>query len=151
VKGPSVRNDSGSKDCVNLPLPTALFRFKDRIGVVLGWGLNVNMSQQALESIDQPATSLAQVSGKRLELEPLLESIVAQFLQDLSQLEKKGFVSFRAAYEQHLEFKGKYIRCSQGEKTIFGYAEAVDDQGHLLLRLEDGSVLPLSSGEVQMG
>ena len=28
VKGPPIGNDSGSKDCVNLPSPTAVFRFK---------------------------------------------------------------------------------------------------------------------------
>ena len=28
VKGPSTGNDSGSKTRVNLPLPTAVFRFK---------------------------------------------------------------------------------------------------------------------------
>lgn len=123
---------------------------KEQIGIVLGFGLNVNMSQKALESIDQNATSLAKVSCKHWELKPLLHSIVAQFLQDLELLQRKGFVHFRASYERHLAFKGQYMSCSQGKTKLFGYGEAVDDEGRLLLRLEGGSVVHLSSGEVRI-
>ena len=34
VKGPPIGNDSGSKDCVNLPSPTAVSRFKSTIAEV---------------------------------------------------------------------------------------------------------------------
>ena len=35
-----------------------------------------------------------------------------------------------------------------GDEVIRGYAEEVDDLGHLLVRQNDGSLVKLSAGEV---
>src|SRR5580700_2479453 len=56
---------------------------EDKLGAILGIGMNVNMSQELLDTIDQPATSLAQLSGQTWSLEQILEPILKQFLKDL--------------------------------------------------------------------
>jgi BirA family biotin operon repressor/biotin-[acetyl-CoA-carboxylase] ligase len=39
---------------------------KEAIGVVIGIGMNINMPEEALQAIDQPATSLLQLSKKKM-------------------------------------------------------------------------------------
>ena len=62
---------------------TEAVTFEDRVGIVLGIGLNVNMSKELLKSIDQPATSLAQLGGQTWVVEQILEALLKQFLKDL--------------------------------------------------------------------
>ncbi len=124
--------------------------FEDRIGIALGIGINVNMSKELLETIDQPATSLAQLSGQTWTLEQILEPLLKQFLRDLDVLQLKGFEPFRPIYEQHLAFKGKAMTCSDGLKTVKGICHSINIDGRLNLLLPDGKISTLSAGEVKL-
>lgn len=124
--------------------------FEERTGIALGIGLNVNMRQDLLETIDQPATSLAQLSGQTWVLEQILEPILEQFIKDLELLESKGFEPFREAYEELLAFKGKTITCRDGERTLKGICHSVNASGRLNLLLEDGTLQTLSAGEIKL-
>jgi BirA family biotin operon repressor/biotin-[acetyl-CoA-carboxylase] ligase len=123
--------------------------FQDRIGVVLGIGINVNMSQELLDTIDQPATSLAQLSGQTWTLEQILEPVLNQFLKDLGTLQTKGFESFRSKYEKLLAYKGEEITCNDGIKTLTGICHSINADGKLNLLLSDGQITTLSAGELK--
>jgi BirA family transcriptional regulator, biotin operon repressor / biotin---[acetyl-CoA-carboxylase] ligase len=123
---------------------------EDRIGIVLGIGINVNMSQELLETIDQPATSLAQLSGQTWTLEQILEPVLKRFLKDLSILQTKGFASFRPAYEKLLAFQGETIACNDGLKMIKGVCHSINSDGRLNLLLPDGQIITLSAGELKL-
>ncbi len=56
------------------------------LGIVLGVGFNVNMAEEILQSIDQPATSLSALSGKTWPLEQILDPLLFQFIEDLENL-----------------------------------------------------------------
>jgi BirA family biotin operon repressor/biotin-[acetyl-CoA-carboxylase] ligase len=123
---------------------------EDRIGIVLGIGINVNMSNELLETIDQPATSLAQLSGQTWTLEQILDPLLKQFLNDLDVLLKEGFEPFRASYETLLAYKGKQITCNDGIKTLKGICHSINFDGRLNLLLPDGQVTTLSAGELKL-
>ncbi|SRR5581483_8798719 len=123
--------------------------FPDRIGIVLGIGLNINMRQELLSTIDQAATSLAQLSGQTWTLEQVLEPILAQFLEDLNTLEIQGFEYFRDKYEEILAFKGKMITCYDGQKTVKGICHSITPTGGLNLLLPDGSMQLITAGELK--
>jgi len=123
--------------------------FEDRIGVVLGIGLNVNMSQQLLDSIDQPATSLAQLSGQTWTVEQILNLLLDQFLKDLNILLKEGFEPFRLYYEELLAYKGLTITCNDGIHSLSGICHSVNSEGRLNLLLPSGQMKTLSAGEVK--
>jgi len=123
--------------------------FEDRIGAILGIGINVNMTQELLETIDQPATSLAQLSGQTWTLEQILEPILKQFLEDLETLLTKGFEPFRPDYEKLLAYKGETIACNDGLKMIKGICHSINPDGRLNLLLPDGQVTTLSAGELK--
>lgn len=124
--------------------------FEDRIGIVLGIGINVNMRQDFLEIIDQPATSLSQLSGHTWTLEQIIEPILKQFINDLELLTSKGFEPFRPFYEELLAFKGEQISCSDGIKTIQGICHSINSDGKLNLLLSDGHMKTLSAGELKL-
>ena len=123
--------------------------FEDRIGIVLGIGINVNMSKELLDMIDQPATSLAQLSGQTWTLEQILEPICKQFIIDLDRLQKQGFEPFRDEYETLLAFKGESITCNDGMQTLKGICHSVNRDGRLNLLLSDGTMTTLNAGELK--
>lgn len=122
--------------------------FEDKIGVVLGVGINVNMPQDLLDTIDQPATSLAQLSGQTWTLEQIIEPVLKQFIKDLDLLENQGFEPFRTLYDECLAFKGETISCHDGIKTVKGVCHSVNSDGRLNLLLPNAEVVLLSAGEI---
>jgi BirA family biotin operon repressor/biotin-[acetyl-CoA-carboxylase] ligase len=123
--------------------------FEDRIGVVLGIGINVNMSKEWLDTIEKPATSLAQLTGQTWTPEQILEPVLKQFLKDLDTLHTKGFDPFRSVYEKLLAYKGELIVCNDGVKLIKGICHSMNPDGRLNLLLPDGQVTTLAAGEVR--
>ncbi len=123
--------------------------FEDRIGIILGIGLNVNMSKELLQSINQPATSLAQLSDQNWAAQQILEALLKQFLKDLDTLQTKGFPPFVPAYEQLLAYKGQLITCHDGLEPIKGVCRSVSRDGRLNLQLSDGTVALISSSEIK--
>jgi len=124
--------------------------FEDRIGIVLGIGININMSPELLDTIDQPATSLAQLSGQTWNLEQIIEPILKQFIHDLETLQEKGFAPFHRAYEDLLAFKGAQLTCTDGIRTIQGICHSINSDGKLNLLLPDGTLTTLSAGELKL-
>lgn len=122
--------------------------FEDRMGIVLGIGINVNMSQEFLKKIDQPATSLAQLSGQTWTLEQILEPLLQQFLKNLAILEMKGFEPFCAQFEELLAYKGQTITCNDGRKRFQGTCLSINKEGRLNLLLPTGEQTTLSAGEI---
>lgn len=124
--------------------------FEDRIAVILGIGINVNMSKELLETIDQPATSLAQLSGQTWTLEQILNPILKEFLKDLDVLLTEGFKPFRSDYEALLAYKGETIVYNDGLKKIKGICHFIHPDGRLNLLLPDGQVITLTAGELNI-
>ncbi|MCB1136434.1 MAG: biotin--[acetyl-CoA-carboxylase] ligase [Chlamydiia bacterium] len=63
---------------------------------ILGVGVNVNMSDEDLSQIDQPATSLRACTGHDWEIESLRCRIIDRFMALLEQCRSEGFASIEA-------------------------------------------------------
>jgi BirA family transcriptional regulator, biotin operon repressor / biotin---[acetyl-CoA-carboxylase] ligase len=125
--------------------------FENRIGIVLGIGINVNMTQDLLAHIDQPATSLAQQSNRAWTLEEVLNPLLEKFLNDLDLLQRKGFEPFQPLYEELLAFRGQEISYSDGKHNYKGTCHSVDKEGRLNLLLPSGKMMTISAGEIGFG
>ncbi|MEI8329372.1 MAG: biotin--[acetyl-CoA-carboxylase] ligase [Chlamydiia bacterium] len=124
--------------------------FDESLGIILGFGINVNMPSELLTVIDQPATSLLQQSGKEWEINELLEPIVLQFIHDLDLLEKHGFPYFQKTYENLLAYKGQSMSWTDGMRKITGVCQSISEDGKLNLMLSSGETLSLSTGEISL-
>ncbi len=119
------------------------------IGIVLGIGLNVNMKEELLSTIDQPATSLAQLSGQTWNIEQILGLLLEQFLQDLLVLQKKGFAPFKEEFGKLLAYKGEEISFHDGVNLIKGICHSLTPDGHLNVVLPNNEMKSFSAGEIK--
>jgi BirA family biotin operon repressor/biotin-[acetyl-CoA-carboxylase] ligase len=120
------------------------------VGVIIGIGLNVNMEKATLDQIDQPATSLLQLSGKIWDLQLILQTLMEQFLKNFELLEKEGFPAFETSFNELLAYKGQQIKCHDGTQTCEGICHSVTKDGRLRLQLPTGEMKSLSAGEFRL-
>jgi BirA family biotin operon repressor/biotin-[acetyl-CoA-carboxylase] ligase len=118
------------------------------VSLIIGIGINVNMPPESLESIDQPATSLLQLSKKNWDIQEMTELLMTRFLFDLVQLQKSGFAAFQASFENILAYKGQEITCLDGAQAIKGICHGITPDGRLQLLLPSGEVKTLTAGEL---
>lgn len=120
----------------------------DLIGMIIGIGMNVNMTEDALQSIDQPATSLLKLTKKTWDIQELTQLLMSRFLHDLQLLQKSGFAAFRTSFEEMLAYKGEQITCRDGTQTITGICHSITSDGRLQLLLPSGEIKTLIAGEL---
>jgi BirA family biotin operon repressor/biotin-[acetyl-CoA-carboxylase] ligase len=120
-------------------------------GVILGIGINVNMEEEVLKTIDQPATSLACLSKKEWDRQEILQAVVHQFAHNLAQLESQGFSSFHRIFESQLAFRDQEISVRDSGHTLHGVCEGITVDGRLKLRIPSGEVLTLMTGDLELG
>lgn len=121
---------------------------QDKLAVVLGIGININMDSATIQSIDQPATSLQVLSGHEWSLDEALYKLSKHLLEDLNILQKKGFTFFRSYYEKHLAFKGQMITVQDGNRTIQGLCHTLSPQGNLIILSSSGEQIEIYAGSV---
>lgn len=118
---------------------------------VLGIGLNVNGSLAADPELRTRAATLAEIAGHALARERVAATLLTQLDALYTQLRADGAAAraaVRAAWRARLVTLGAHIRLTQGARVEAGTAEDVDADGALLLRRADGSLLPVTWGDV---
>ena len=115
--------------------------------IAIGVGLNVNMTQAALDAIDQPATSLMLEGGRPVAIKAVADTLDEQFLNVLPLFQAEGFFPFISAYQQRIGI-GKRICFSQGDKIVEGHLVNVTETGAIVLEKSDGHRETFYSGEV---
>jgi len=136
---------------------------------VIGIGLNVNgpieevahyLAEQA--SYVAHATTLETVCGHPVSREELISSVVGSLEDAYLALQQETLDGSSAAtastltsrlvrerWRDHLATLGRAISVRQGDSTISGVAEDVDDNGELLLRRHSGDLINITWGSVE--
>ncbi len=109
--------------------------------MLLGLGLNVNMPEEMLQTIDQPATSLFAENGEEWKIEELLFEIVEQFLKDLVLLREKGFAPLAKELQSVLCFMGETVLFSDGKRSFEAICRGIDEMGRLKLEHPSSGVI----------
>jgi BirA family biotin operon repressor/biotin-[acetyl-CoA-carboxylase] ligase len=112
---------------------------------VIGIGIN---SAHHPKATAYPATDLA-AAGVALLVEKIFVALSKAMHARLRQWDNgAGFSAIRSAWLLRATGLGKDIRVRLPAKELAGQFQGLDDAGHLLLRLPDGSIQAVSSGEV---
>lgn len=127
---------------------TEITQIDSKMSVILGLGLNVNMPQDLLNKIDQPATSLHLFLKKKIDPLSLIQPLLSYFIPRLRQLQSVGFAPFQSRFQELLAFKGKEITLKLPQKKIRGICDSITSEGCLRLQLHSGQFLTLSIGEI---
>ncbi len=115
---------------------------------VLGIGVNVALDAEALGELFATATSLNAATAREVPREGLLRRLL-QELDDLYLALRKGESPIED-WQGLLDTLGCRITASAGKESPTGMAESVDDLGNLLLRLDDGRLVTLTTGDVTL-
>lgn len=111
---------------------------------IIGIGINVNFPAVTLGELSQRATTLSDEVGTAIPVSELLKKL-------LLALDKLYFAPSEEIYQRwskSLITLGQRV-CLQIDGSKYdGIAEAVDREGSLLLRLDDGRLLIMPAGEV---
>ncbi len=119
--------------------------------VVLGIGLNVNMSASLLDKyISNVATSLIDECSAYTSRAKLVQSFLYEFEQIYTKYLVSGFGSVRDEWKAFNNTIGSWVKISDGAKDIEGEAIDIDNEGFLLVRKENGDISRIISGDVSL-
>jgi BirA family biotin operon repressor/biotin-[acetyl-CoA-carboxylase] ligase len=120
--------------------------------LVVGIGLNVNMSQEDLcgTPLPYPATSMAEQSGRAFDVAVLCAALVRQLERtiDLAQEGRQTFLL--QAWEPHDYLTGRDIRVSTPDSGVYGRYAGISANGELRLVEADGRERRFLSGDVSL-
>lgn len=116
--------------------------------VILGIGVNVKTAKEALPheaSSLEEETEKEKMQFSRLEL---AQGLLRQLDQDYLLFKKKGRASITNRWRNLSAFSGKRVKVFLSTKTIEGQAQDIDEQGALIVRLDNGFKQHIVAGDV---
>lgn len=116
---------------------------------VIGIGINVNTDIDTFpEDVRKIATSVKKETGKLFSR----EEIVAEILNEINNwyiiLKAMKREVLLAEWQRLTSTIGKEVIVVIGQETYKGFAEAIDDEGMLILRLPSGEMKRIHSGDL---
>jgi BirA family biotin operon repressor/biotin-[acetyl-CoA-carboxylase] ligase len=122
---------------------------KEKFWVVLGIGVNVNHEKDHFSpDLHGIATSLNLESEKCFDRALLIISILKSLDQNYHSYLTNGIKTTINDWVKLTKMFGKSVRITHGGQMIEGVALGLDDQGSIILRLENGEEKSFKSGEV---
>jgi len=118
-----------------------------RRGIIVGIGINVNMSSEEAARIDRPATSILIENGQSCDPARLLEELLPQLEFWINRWQSGGFPAIRDVWTEKAGPVGKRISVHDGDIRVSGALAGFGEFGELLLETETG-IETIWSGDV---
>ncbi len=116
--------------------------------VVLGIGINVNLTREQFPpDIREIATSIAVETGRKTDLDSLINRLYENLTKWYSTLVSRGFEPVRQTWLGLAPMIGQTVSIRFGEEEVSGTAEGIDDDGSLILKTKTNSILRASAGD----
>lgn len=113
---------------------------------VLGIGINVSVPEGGFsDDIKEIATAIFDGKCDEDIKSRLVAAVLEHFFDYYKDIENKSFMK---EYKERLFVIGREINVINGNEIIHAVAEDIDDEAHLIVRLDDGTRKVLSSGEI---
>lgn len=118
--------------------------------VIVGVGINCNQKTEDFPAeLQDMATSLALELGKDVDREQIAAALVKQIMLAAEDLLTDS-MPWMDSYRDHCITLGKDVQLIRNGEVRLGFAEDMDDTGALQVRLADGSLEMIGSGEVSV-
>ena len=101
--------------------------------VVFGIGLNLDLSDETLAGIENPATDLKSVITRIPSTEEVIAMTMDKLFCNLERFGRKGFEEFLEYWNQHDFLIGEDVEVIDGRQRSSGRSLGVDDRGALRL------------------
>lgn len=119
------------------------------VGCWVACGIGVNVVSVPANT-GQPATCVADLCGNSaISADMILEALKETFSSRLNELDN-GFETIRRDWLKRAEGLGETIIIRAGEEEFTGTFEDLGANGEILLRLPNGSLRPITAGDVEL-
>jgi BirA family biotin operon repressor/biotin-[acetyl-CoA-carboxylase] ligase len=119
--------------------------------VILGIGLNVNLAASDFPpDLRKLATSLLLETGKPQRRADVAAAILRELDRDYGRLRQRRFAELAGEWAAQCTTIGRRVRIQLGPHVVEGLAEALNEDGALLLRTEHGHLEAILSGDVTL-
>ena len=117
-------------------------------GIVLGFGINLNTTEDILKEIDQPATSLNIETGKTIDKTEFLQKLTNKFCLLYNRFIEDGFLLIREDYIRRAGFLNKEVSVKVLERIVSGIAKDITEEGALKLLDKNNNEHVLLIGDI---
>jgi BirA family biotin operon repressor/biotin-[acetyl-CoA-carboxylase] ligase len=119
-----------------------------RKGIIVGIGLNVNMTEAEAKSIDRPATSILIENNQAYAPANVLEALLPQIDFWINRWKNGGFQGIREIWTEKAGPLGKPLTVHDGDLRKSGTLAGFGEHGELLLKTQSG-LETIWSGDVE--
>lgn len=105
--------------------------------LVIGMGINIQMNE-AIEGIDQPWISLAEISEHPIERNKLAASLMNAWSDALTEYEAIGMTGFVERWNRFDNFINRPARLVMGSNEVSGVVRGINEQGAVLIETKNG-------------
>ncbi len=117
--------------------------------LVVGVGLNVNLEPSAFpEELRETATSLKAVLGREIDRTGLITALIEGVVAEIHHLQNGEVLTVMDAVRSHCVTLGKKVRVSTNRQVFEGWAETIEADGGLSIRLGDQSRRKILIGDI---
>ena len=113
---------------------------------IIGIGINVNFDTTRFREIMGIATSLSVVLGREVSIAEVALNLYSEMEKLFDRIGDPDFIM--EEWTRHMGTIGKRVSVNIGGLTIEGVAQAVNQDGNLILRMDDGSLSEVIAGDV---
>lgn len=117
--------------------------------LVIGTGINLQLPEELIQKMDQPCAHLAE-QGITVDKNVFCIQMINTLREHLSAFETNGLSAFLNDWNRLDIFIDKPVKVIQGEQIIKGIYRGINEQGNMLLQLDDGSMKQFVGGEVSL-
>ena len=111
---------------------------------ILGIGINLNLTEDDLKNIDQPATAMNLLLKKSVDKNLFINQLLNEFFKGYDAFLNDGFIALKDEYEQRATFLGKKVTISQ-EKF---FAKEINNDGSLKVIDENQNEKNITIGDL---
>lgn len=126
--------------------------FSGPCSAVVGVGLNVDMSEEQGQSINQDWVDITRILGEahQISRNQLAAILLNQLIPVIAKYHEQSLNDYLPEWREYDGLIGQPAEVLIGENKINGVVEGIDDKGMLLLSDENGCVKTFASGEVSL-
>ena len=118
--------------------------------VVIGVGINTKMSNSQIKNINQPWTSIEEITSTKVQRNKLAGLLLNELIHALNQFQQHGLEPFLKQWKSYDLYCGKAVKLLMPEQEIHGIMQGISEKGELILLQKNNELRHFLSGEVSL-